>query len=70
MAHYSLLCIFRAQARHFVHVPQAVAADYDVAPQSTVRLDKNRNNKVRETNVHQLTAPVFTYTPYIHLFIA
>ncbi|OBZ83588.1 Transcription factor IWS1 [Choanephora cucurbitarum] len=39
----------KAQARHFVHVPQAVAADYDVAPQSTVRLDKNRNNKPDNT---------------------
>ncbi|CEP16152.1 hypothetical protein [Parasitella parasitica] len=36
----------RQENRHFVRVPQAVAADYDVAPQSTVRTDKNRNSRV------------------------
>ncbi|KAI8097798.1 uncharacterized protein B0P05DRAFT_522049 [Gilbertella persicaria] len=39
----------KARNRHFVHVPQAVAADYDVAPQSTVRLDKNRGSKPDNT---------------------
>jgi hypothetical protein len=37
---------FRRENRHFVRVPQAVAADYDVAPQSTIRTDKNRNSRV------------------------
>lgn len=37
---------FRRENRHFVRVPQAVAADYDVAPQSTIRTDKNRNARV------------------------
>ncbi|CAO0802781.1 unnamed protein product [Mucor circinelloides] len=39
----------RHENRHFVRVPQAVAADYDVAPQSTVRTDKNRNSRPDNT---------------------
>ncbi|KAK4516720.1 uncharacterized protein ATC70_011698 [Mucor velutinosus] len=39
----------KQENRHFVRVPQAVAADYDVAPQSTVRTDKNRNSRPDNT---------------------
>ncbi|KAI7900686.1 uncharacterized protein BX663DRAFT_488298 [Cokeromyces recurvatus] len=35
--------------RRFVRVPQAVAANYDIAPQSTVRIDKSRSNKPDNT---------------------
>ncbi|KAI8979279.1 hypothetical protein BDF20DRAFT_939492 [Mycotypha africana] len=38
-----------SETRHFVRVPQAVAADYDIAPQSTVRADKSRTPKADST---------------------
>lgn len=33
-------------SRMHVRIPQAVAADYDIVPQSIIRTDKNRNTKV------------------------
>ncbi|KAI9473557.1 MAG: hypothetical protein EXX96DRAFT_578440 [Benjaminiella poitrasii] len=35
--------------RPFVHVPQAVAANYDIAPQSTVKIDKSRSARPDNT---------------------
>lgn len=33
-------------SRLHVRIPQAVAADYDIVPQSIVRADKNKSSKV------------------------
>lgn len=34
-------------SRMHVRIPQAVAADYDIVPQSVIRQDSNRASKVR-----------------------
>ncbi|KAG0747958.1 hypothetical protein G6F57_007284 [Rhizopus arrhizus] len=36
-------------SRMHVRIPQAVAADYDIVPQSIIRTDKNRNTKADNT---------------------
>lgn len=41
------MIFFRDDNRMHVRIPLAVAADYDVAPQSTIRADKNRGARVR-----------------------